>query len=158
MNVNPVSRRLLREFKKFQQDQTKAYTVSISPESVMNWSVVLFGPDGTEWEGAAFRLSVVFPDNYPQQPPDVHFMSPIPFHPNVYASGKICIDILQHNWCSAYELSSVLTSLHALLVDPNPSSPANSEAARIFVEDRNEYRRRVKKCVESTWCVSTSPA
>jgi ubiquitin-conjugating enzyme E2 A len=154
MTGTAVSRRLLREYKKGQQEKTKAYTVSISAESVMRWSAVLFGPDGSEWEGATFQLSVVFPDNYPHQPPDVKFLAPIPFHPNVYANGKICIDILQHNWCSAYELSSVLTSIQALLVDPNPNSPANNEAARLFSENRPEYNRRVKKCVELTWTAS----
>jgi ubiquitin-conjugating enzyme E2 A len=83
--------------------------------------------------------------------PDVKFVGTIPFHPNVYANGKICIDILQHNWSSAYEASSVLTTIQALLADPNPNSPANNEAAQFFTENRPEYNRRVKKCVKSTW-------
>jgi ubiquitin-conjugating enzyme E2 A len=151
MTLSPVARRLLREFKKVQQDKVKSYTVSIDPESVMKWSAVLFGPEGTEWEGGVFRLSVVFPEDYPTNPPDVRFIAPIPFHPNIYSNGKICIDILQHNWSNAYELSSVLTSVQALLVDPNPNSPANNDAARLFTDNRTEYKRRVKKCVEATW-------
>jgi ubiquitin-conjugating enzyme E2 A len=151
MTLSPVARRLLREFKKVQQDKVKSYTVSIDPESVMKWSAVLFGPEGTEWEGGVFRLAVVFPDDYPNSPPDVRFQPPIPFHPNIYSNGKICIDILQHNWSNAYELSSVLTSVQALLVDPNPNSPANNDAARLFTDNRTEYKRRVKKCVEATW-------
>jgi ubiquitin-conjugating enzyme E2 A len=151
MKASPVQRRLLREFKKVQQDNAKSYTVSIDPQTMMKWSAVLFGPDGTEWEGGVFRLSVVFPDDYPQTAPDVRFLAPIPFHPNIYANGKICIDILSHNWSSAYELSSVLTSVQALLVDPNPNSPANNEAASLFTDNRTEYRRRVRRCVESTW-------
>jgi ubiquitin-conjugating enzyme E2 A len=151
MSVNGVTRRLLREFKKVQQDKVKSFTCSIDPESVQKWSAVLFGPEGTEWEGAVFRLAVVFPDDYPHSPPDVRFQAPIPFHPNIYSNGKICIDILQHNWSSAYELSSVLTSVQALLVDPNPNSPANNDAARLFTDNRMEYKRRVRKCVEATW-------
>lgn len=38
-----------------------------------------------------------------------------------------------------------------MLSDPNPNSPANSEAARLFNEDRREYNRRVKEVVESSW-------
>ena len=37
------------------------------------------------------------------------------------------------------------------LSDPNPNSPANSMAAQLFKENRREYERRVKACVEESW-------
>jgi ubiquitin-conjugating enzyme E2 A len=45
----------------------------------------------------------------------------------------------------------VLASIQSLLCDPNPSSPANSEAARLFSENRGEYDKRVRACVEESW-------
>ena len=69
----------------------------------------------------------------------------------MYADGAICLDILQKQWSPIYDVSAILTSIQSLLSDPNPSSPANSEAARLFVEDRREYNRRVKEAVEATW-------
>jgi ubiquitin-conjugating enzyme E2 A len=36
------------------------------------------------------------------------------------------------------------------LSDPNPNSPANAEAAKLFVDDRKEYNRRVKEIVEKS--------
>jgi ubiquitin-conjugating enzyme E2 A len=42
----------------------------------------------------------------------------------------------------------VLTSIRSLLGDPNPNSPANSEAANIYTTNKNEYERRVKQVVE----------
>jgi ubiquitin-protein ligase len=152
-----LQRRLLKEYKKVQEDKNKAFTATIDPENITKWSAAVFGPEGTEWEGGVFRLTVSFPDDYPIHAPDVRFVPPYPFHPNVYANGKICIDILQHNWSAAYELASVLTSVQALLIDPNPQSPANNEAAMLFTDNRAEYNRRVKRCVESTW-VSTNSA
>jgi ubiquitin-protein ligase len=95
-----IQRRLLREYKEIQAvgSATRSFTVSIdSPDNILKWSAALFGPDGSTWAGGVFRLSIVFPDNYPYTAPDVRFLAPIPFHPNVYANGKICIDILQHN-------------------------------------------------------------
>ena len=32
-----------------------------------------------------------------------------------------------------------------------PFQPANSEAAKLFAENRPEYDRRVKACVEASW-------
>jgi len=39
----------------------------------------------------------------------------------------------------------------SLLNDPNPNSPANSEAARLFVENKKEYVDKVMKTVEESW-------
>lgn len=39
----------------------------------------------------------------------------------------------------------------SLLCDPNPNSPANSEAARLFSENKREYNRRVREIVEQSW-------
>jgi ubiquitin-conjugating enzyme E2 A len=69
----------------------------------------------------------------------------------VYADGAICLDILQNQWSPIYDAAAILTSIQSLLSDPNPNSPANSEAAKLFVEDRREYNRRVKEAVEATW-------
>lgn len=46
----------------------------------------------------------------------------------VYADGGICLDILQNQWSPIYDVSAILTSIQSLLSDPNPNSPANSEA------------------------------
>ena len=50
----------------------------------------------------------------------------------VYADGSICLDILQNQWSPIYDISAILTSIQSLLCDPNPNSPANSEAARLY--------------------------
>lgn len=71
--------------------------------------------------------------------------------PAVYADGGICLDILQNNWSPIYDVSAVLTSIQSLLCDPNPNSPANSEAARMYVDDRREYDKRVAAVVEGSW-------
>lgn len=46
---------------------------------------------------------------------------------------------------------AVLTSIQSLLSDPNPASPANSEAAALYNQNRREYVRRIKECVEQSW-------
>jgi ubiquitin-conjugating enzyme E2 A len=91
-----------------------------------------------------------FTEKFPHEAPKVIFLTPM-FHPNIYANGNICLDILQNNWSSAYDASNILISIQSLLADPNPNSPANSEAAKLYVEDRREYNRRVTGVVEATW-------
>ena len=97
-----------------------------------------------------FKLTLEFTEEYPNRPPLVKFVSKM-YHPNIYADGGICLDILQKAWSPIYDVAAVLTSVQSLLSDPNPDSPANAEAARLYGENRREYNRRVKEVVERSW-------
>lgn len=35
-----------------------------------------------------------------------------------------------------YDICAILTSIRSLLSDPNPSSPANQQAAQMFINDK----------------------
>ena len=107
-------------------------------------------PDETLWEGGTFSLRLEFTEEYPDKPPDVRFLTKM-FHPNIYADGKICLDILQKEWSPLLDIGAVLQSIQSLLNDPNPDSPANSEAARFFVEEPLKYQKLVRLCVEDSW-------
>lgn len=118
-----------------------------------------------------------FEEQYPNKPPAVKFISQM-FHPNVYATGELCLDILQNRWSPTYDVAAVLTSiqrcvkasvtavqLHALLRaqpanigitfsllnDPNTGSPANVEASNLYKDNRKEYTKRVRETVEKSW-------
>lgn len=116
----------------------------------MQWQAVIFGPDDTIWEGGIFNLALEFSEEYPNKPPIVKFVTKM-FHPNIYANGSICLDILQNQWSPIYDVSAILTSIQSLLCDPNPNSPANNEAAKLFQSNKREYKRRVKEIVEQSW-------
>uniref|UniRef100_A0A8C1JC49 Ubiquitin-conjugating enzyme E2B (RAD6 homolog) n=1 Tax=Cyprinus carpio TaxID=7962 RepID=A0A8C1JC49_CYPCA len=97
-----------------------------------------------------FKLVIEFSEEYPNKPPTVRFISKM-FHPNVYADGSICLDILQNRWSPTYDVSSILTSIQSLLDEPNPNSPANSQAAQLYQENKREYEKRVSAIVEQSW-------
>merc|ERR1719471_874616 len=100
--------------------------------------------------GGTFNLTLSFSEEYPIKPPKVKFVTKM-FHPNIYADGSICLDILQHNWSPIYDVAAILTSIQSLLTDPNPNSPANVEASKLYQENRREYEKRVQACVEKSW-------
>ncbi|KAJ3385446.1 Ubiquitin-conjugating enzyme E2 2 [Entophlyctis sp. JEL0112] len=122
-----------------------------SPASqALIWNAVIFGPEETPFEDGTFKLVLTFDESYPTKPPHVRFVSKM-FHPNIYANGDLCLDILQNRWSPTYDTAAILTSIQSLLHDPNPNSPANTEAARLFTEDRKAYNRRVRETVEESW-------
>ena len=115
-------------------------------QNLAQWHGLIFGPEDTVWEGGIFVLSIKFPENYPDKPPVVKFVTKI-FHPNVYADGLLCLDILQNEWSPIYDVKGILMSVRSLLTDPNPNSPANAEAAKLYIHNKSEYMRSVQKCV-----------
>lgn len=71
---------------------------------------VSFRPHDTPFEDGTFKLTIEFTEEYPNKPPTVRFVSKM-FHPNVYADGGICLDILQNRWSPTYDVSAILTSI-----------------------------------------------
>ena len=73
-------------------------------------NAVIIGPADTPFEDGTFRLVMQFEEQYPNKPPAVKFISQM-FHPNVYATGELCLDILQNRWSPTYDVAAVLTSI-----------------------------------------------
>lgn len=145
----PARRRLMRDFKKLQEDPPTGVSGAPTDNNILIWHALIFGPSDTPFEDGTFRLTIEFTEEYPNKPPSVKFASKM-FHPNVYADGSICLDILQNRWSPTYDVSSILTSIQSLLDEPNPNSPANNIAAQLYQENRREYEKRVTSIVEES--------
>ncbi|KAI5210085.1 putative ubiquitin conjugating enzyme [Aureobasidium subglaciale] len=161
-------RRLMRDFKRMQTDPPAGVSASPIADNVMTWNAVIIGPSDTPFEDGTFRLVMHFEEQYPNKPPGVKFISTM-FHPNVYATGELCLDILQNRWSPTYDVAAILTSIQryegtnrilqvaqanvhlSLLNDPNTSSPANVEASNLYKDNRKEYYKRVRETVEKSW-------
>ena len=176
--TTPARRRLMRDFKFLQKDPPMGIQGSPQENNIMIWDAVIYGPADTPFEDGTFKLQIEFSEEYPNKPPKVKFISSM-FHPNVYSDGSLCLDILQNRWSPSYDVSSILRlwswdhwsqrpslgsyltnaqwsssplpSIQSLLDEPNPSSPANAEAAKLFQENRCEYEKRIQKIVEASW-------
>ena len=171
----------MRDFKRMQTDPPGGVSASPVSDNVMTWyaftdplrsllptysphsppscpqltdlffrNAVIIGPSDTPFEDGTFRLVMHFEESYPNKPPGVKFVSKM-FHPNVYATGELCLDILQNRWSPTYDVAAILTSIQSLLNDPNTSSPANVEASNLFKDNRREYTKKVRETVEKSW-------
>uniref|UniRef100_L7J5Q3 Ubiquitin-conjugating enzyme E2 2 n=1 Tax=Pyricularia oryzae (strain P131) TaxID=1143193 RepID=L7J5Q3_PYRO1 len=150
-------RRLMRDFKVSPRVSREPRPSSICPQDIGGsrfWShlrnAVIIGPGDTPFEDGTFRLVMHFEEQYPNKPPSVKFISQM-FHPNVYATGELCLDILQNRWSPTYDVAAILTSIQSLLNDPNTGSPANVEASNLYKDNRKEYIKRVRETVEKSW-------
>ncbi|KAI3764338.1 hypothetical protein L2E82_14345 [Cichorium intybus] len=72
--------------------------------------------DDSPWDGGTFKLALQYLEDYPNKAPNVRFVSRM-FHPNIYADGSICLDILQNQWSPIYDVAAILTSIQLSFCD-----------------------------------------
>ena len=162
-----AQRRLMRDLRDLTQNPVEGINAApISPDNIFQCNAIRDGPDDSLVEDASFVLSLKFPQDYPNHPPEVKFVTKV-FHPNICKSnfsppkkqnfsifffldmdGSICLDILQQRWSASLDVSTLLVSIRSLLTDPNPASPANSEAAMLYQNHRRDYERRVREYID----------
>ncbi|KAJ8904543.1 hypothetical protein NDN08_001061 [Rhodosorus marinus] len=148
--MNSAKLRLMTDLKMMKNEPPEGCSASPqTDENLFVWCATVFGPPETPWEGGIYSLRLQFNENYPEKPPRVRFTSEV-FHPNVYADGNLCLDIIGEKWSPIYTVCSILTSIQSFLTDPNPASPANPEAAHLYNTDRESYKKRVRLCAEKS--------
>jgi len=117
-------------------------------DNLFRWVGTINGPENSPYEGLTLKLQLEFPETYPYKPPNCQFKSGC-WHPNVDMAGRICLDVLNDKWSAGMDIRGLLLSLQSLLDDPNPQSPLNAEAAKLWTENRNLYKEKVKAHFEN---------
>jgi len=155
---------LKKQFKDINTASDLGLSVGLVDENnFYKWSVVIFGPSDTIYEGGFFKALLEFPDDYPNSPPQMKFVTKM-WHPNIYPDGRVCISILhppgvdkfneqeraEERWRPSLGAEEILLSVISMLNDPNPDSPANIDAAVMFRNNPDEYKSRVRSLVYET--------
>ena len=135
--------RINKEYTDLQSDPPENCSAGPKAGDILNWVATIMGPTGSPYEGGVFFLEINFEQNYPFKPPRIIFTTKI-FHPNISEIGSICLDILKDEWSPALTISKVLLSICSLMVDPNPDDPLVPEAAKMYIENREEYINTAK--------------
>ena len=138
-------RRLKREFNEFIKDPPFYCSggpvndmVNEKEKDYYKWDATITGPQSSPYANGIFKLSIIFPQNYPFHAPMIIFITPI-YHPNISKGGEICLDILKEQWSPALTISKVLLSICSLLTDPNPSDPLRPVVADLYLKNNLEY-------------------
>ncbi|KAK2592423.1 hypothetical protein QQS21_009875 [Conoideocrella luteorostrata] len=171
MTSNSAAASLLgRQFKEIRtnKDLPGVSCGLVHDKNIFEWEVMLMINDDCKYYGGGnFRAVLTFPPTYPHMPPSLTFQAPIPFHPNIYSDGKLCISILHppeedeygyeaasERWSPVQSPESILVSTISLFHSPNIDSPANVEAARMLREEmegkHKDFRKQCRKCVRES--------
>jgi peroxin-4 len=80
----PSVRRVLNELQNYPKDPNPVLLQlgPINEAETLHWESVMRGEKGTAYEHGQWKLDIKIPDNYPNAPPLIRFVTPI-CHPNV---------------------------------------------------------------------------
>lgn len=100
-----------------------------------------------------FEMLWKIPKNWPTEPLDIYFKTPL-FHPNIYQKytddwgNQLCHEVMScHN--SNVGLLKIIQAVQIVLIEPNPASPANVDAAKFFRETPEELFTRLEQDLET---------
>ena len=137
------TKRLHKELIELQKDPPVNCSAGMPGDDIFKWEATIIGPSDTCYEGGVFKLTILFPENYPFKPPKVKFDTRI-FHPNINRQGSICLDILNKNWSPALTVSKLLLSISSLLSDPNADDPLDVRAADLYKDNIEMFNETAK--------------
>ena len=162
MSESKFSKELLKkQLRDLNKRTDLGFSVGLIDENdYYKWSVLFQGPEDTIFEGGFFKAILTFPEDFPQNPPEMKFITQM-WHPNIYKDGKVCISILhppgvdnmnelekaEERWRPVLGVEQILISVISMLNEPNCNSPANVDASVMFRKNRKEYEKKVKQLV-----------
>ena len=115
---------------------------------IFKWNVLIKGPNKSFYEKGLFKLLLIFPKDYPENPPDIKFITKI-FHPNVSLDdGAICISSKANDWNKKSNIINIIYSIYDLLKEPNLDHGLNNEALSLYKNDKEGFMKKVKEFIE----------
>ena len=109
-----------------QTNQLEGIKVQINEADLTDIQATISGPSSTPYHGGSFRVKLALSKDFPSTPPKAYFLTKI-FHPNVSASGEICVNTLKRDWKPDLGIKHILLTIKCLLIAPNAESALNSE-------------------------------
>ncbi|XP_046912706.2 ubiquitin-conjugating enzyme E2 S [Dermatophagoides farinae] len=147
-NLAPnVLRKISKELAELIKTPPEGIKVIPNEEDVSDIQAIVEGPAGTPYQNGAFRVKLLLGKSFPSAPPKGYFQTKI-FHPNVSRNGEICVNTLKKDWNENMGIKHILLVIKCLLIVPNPESALNEDAAKLLLEDYDEYYRRAKMITE----------
>lgn len=153
-------RKQLAELKKSSVDGFSAGLVD--DDDLFKWEVLIYGPPETEYDGGMFKAHLLFTKEYPNRPPKMTFVSDM-WHPNIDKDGNVCISILhepgddkfgyekaEERWLPVHTVETICVSVISMLASPNDQSPANVDAAKMWRDNYEAFKKKVALTVRKS--------
>ncbi|KNH06876.1 Ubiquitin-conjugating enzyme E2 [Perkinsela sp. CCAP 1560/4] len=115
-------KRLLHELKGLQGEEANDFVVYPLEKNIFQWHFTLRGPMDSPYEEGFYHGKLLFPANYPFEPPDIFFLTE---SGRFQLNMKICISITSYhpeNWSPSFTVLIILRALRMYMQSPGHGS------------------------------------
>lgn len=137
-SVSSSGKRIQKEMLELNADPPADCSAGPKGDNLYHWVSTIIGPQGSPYEGGIFFLDIIFPFDYPFNPPKVTFKTRI-YHCNVDSSGELNLEILKDGWSPALTISKVLLAIKSIITNPDPYNRLVSSIACLYLTDRAKH-------------------
>eukprot|EP00884_Botryococcus_braunii_P008874 jgi/Botrbrau1/17989/Bobra.0460s0005.1 len=109
--------RLQKEYKALLKDPIPNIRAHPCPSNLLEWHYVLEGAEGTEYEGGVYHGKIIFPAQYPFQPPSLQMLTP---SGRFATKTKLCLsmtDFHPESWNPLWSVGTILSGLLSFMYD-----------------------------------------
>ncbi|RKF73459.1 Ubiquitin-conjugating enzyme E2 14 [Golovinomyces cichoracearum] len=146
-----TQKRISKEFAEVSQNTPPGMQVSLLDESnLLNWEIILSGPQGSPYAGGKFTLLLTLPPEYPFKPPKLSFKTRI-YHPNVTfdEKGSMCIGILKPDaWKPSARIINVLMATQQMLIEPSLDDAVETALADRYKNNLKEFNEEAARATQ----------
>lgn len=146
-----AQKRIAKELAEISQNSPAGMQVSLVDESsLLNWKIILSGPQDSPYAGGNFELLLTLPSDYPFKPPKLSFKTRI-YHPNVTfdEQGSMCIGTLKPDaWKPSSRIINILMATQQMLTEPVLDDAVETALADRYRNNRNEFNEEAAKATK----------
>ena len=135
------TKRILKEIASLTKDPHPSFIIFPNEKDMGFWRIIHIGPIHTPYEDCTFHLYTRFPEDYPNSPPEMRFVTPI-YHCNINCNGRICHSIFDRNYTPTATMRDIFSYICGLLMTPEPDDPLDNELAQEFYADKDKYEQK----------------
>ena len=154
MNMTKINsmRRIKEEFNALNENPLENFGLLaglFNEDNIFEWRCTMLGPRDTSYKGGLFYLKIKFPDNYPESPPEIFFLTPI-YNLNINSStkfgiplGKVYLRTL-NNWKNYFNMQKILPEIYILFYKNDPDCGFDQEKNQEYQYNKELYYEKIK--------------
>ncbi|CAK9818208.1 Ubiquitin-conjugating enzyme E2 J2 [Anthophora quadrimaculata] len=120
--ANSATARLKQDYLRLKKDPVPYVVAEPVPSNILEWHYVVKGPEKTPYEGGYYHGKLVFPGEFPFQPPSIYMITP---NGRFSVNTRLCLSISDFHpdtWNPAWSVSTILTGLLSFMIEKSPTT------------------------------------
>ncbi|KAL4492448.1 hypothetical protein ABPG72_005583 [Tetrahymena utriculariae] len=130
---------MMKEIEHLSKNPSEDYTAAPLSNDLYTWHFTIRGPTETEFEEGIYHGKIIFPFNYPLEPPDIYFLNK---SGRFEVNQKICLTITgfhAEQWNASWTMRTILEALISMFPEKEQVQSVGS------VVHSNEVRKKLAK-------------